>query len=113
MTTMTYPIQVTFQQMDRSDALETSLRDRAEKLAHFHPAINSCHVMVAPEGRHQHSGRRYNVRLDIKIKGKQIAVTRHADEDAFVAGREAFDAARRALEVELDLVRGFAKQTAA
>ncbi len=109
---MTYPIQVTFQQMDRSEALEASLRDRAEKLAHFHPGINSCHVMVEPEGRHQHNGRRFNVRLDIKVKGKQIAVTRHADEDAFVAGREAFDAARRALEGELDSTRGFVKQAA-
>lgn len=109
---MTYPIQVTFQQMDRSEALETSLRERAEKLAHFHPGINSCHVMVEPEGRHQHNGRRYNVRLDIKVKGKQIAITRHADEDAFVAGREAFDAARRALEGELDSTRGFVKQAA-
>lgn len=109
---MTYPIQVTFQQMDRSEALETSLRERAEKLAHFHPGINSCHVMIEPEGRHQQSGRRYNVRLDIKVKGKQIAITRHADEDAFVAGREAFDAARRALEGELDSTRGFVKQAA-
>lgn len=109
---MTYPIQITFHHMDRSEALEAALRERAEKLAQFHSAIGACHVTIEPEGRHQHQGRRYNVRLDIKLKGKQIAITRHADEDAFVAGREAFDAARRALEGELDTQRGFAKTQA-
>lgn len=106
---MTYPIQIAFLHMDRSEALETALRERAEKLAHFHPAIAGCHVTVEPEGRHQHQGRRYNVRLDIKIKGKNVAITRHAEEDAFVAAREAFDAARRALETEIDGTRGFVK----
>jgi ribosome-associated translation inhibitor RaiA len=110
---MTYPVAINFLHMDRSEALETMLRERAEKLAHVHPAITSCHVAVEPEGRHQHQGRKFAVRLDIQIKGKKIAINRTPHEDAFVAGRDAFDAARRALDDEVDVVLGKVKHSPA
>ena len=107
---MTYPITINFLHMDRSEALEAMLRERAEKLGHVHPAITACHVVVEPEGRHQHQGRQYVVRLDITLKGKKVAITRTPHEDAFVAGRDAFDAAKRALDAEIEALRGHVKQ---
>lgn len=107
---MTYPVTINFLHMDRSDALETMLRERAEKLGQVHPSISSCHVVVEPEGRHQHQGRKYAVRLDISLKGKKVAINRTPHEDAFVAGRDAFDAAMRALDNDIDIVRGNVKQ---
>jgi ribosome-associated translation inhibitor RaiA len=103
---MTYPVT-----MDRSEALEAMLRDRAEKLGHVHPLITSCHVVVEPEGRHQHQGRKYTVRLDIAVKGRKVAINRTPHEDAFVAGRDAFDAAKRTLDADIDFVRGKVKQS--
>jgi ribosome-associated translation inhibitor RaiA len=102
---MTYPITVNFHQMDRSEALETMLRERAEKLAHMSTAITACNITVEPEGRHQHQGRKYAVRLDIHIKGKRLEVNRIAHEDAFVAGRDAFDAAKRAVDALVEQQR--------
>jgi ribosome-associated translation inhibitor RaiA len=107
---MTYPVTINFLHMDRSEALETMLRERAEKLGQVHPAISSCHVVVEPEGRHQHQGRKYAVRLDIALKGRKVAINRTPHEDPFVAGRDAFDAARRTLEADIDVVRGRVKQ---
>jgi ribosome-associated translation inhibitor RaiA len=107
---MTYPITINFLHMDRSEALETMLRERAEKLGHVHPAITACHVVVEPEGRHQHQGRQYVVRLDITLKGKKVAINRTPHEDAFVAGRDAFDAAKRALDAEIEVLRDHVRQ---
>lgn len=99
---MTYPIQINFLHMSRSPALEADLRERAEKLRQFHPAISGCTVTVEPEGKHRRQGIKYNVRLDIKTKGKEIAITRHAEEDAFIAARESFDTARRVLDADVE-----------
>lgn len=101
---MSYPIAIHFLHMDRSEALESLLRERAEKLAQVHPEITNCSATVEPEGRHQHQGRRYAVRLDIHAKGRQVAISRLAHEDPFVAARDAFDAARRALDAALAAV---------
>jgi ribosome-associated translation inhibitor RaiA len=107
---MTFPIQLAFHGMERSDALENAIRERAEKLGKFHPAITNLHVAVTQETRHSHKGRRYNVKLDVHVKGKSFAITQQGDEDAFVATRDAFDAAKRLLDTGLDESRGFVKQ---
>jgi len=110
---MTYPITINFLHMDRSEALETMLRERAEKLAQVHPSITGCHVTIEPEGRHQHQGHKYTVRLDIQLKGKKVAINRTPHEDVFVAGRDAFDAAKRTLDADIDVQRGHVKQSQA
>jgi ribosomal subunit interface protein len=107
---MTFPIQLAFHQMERSDALEQALRERAEKLDKFHPAITSLHVTVTQETRHRQKGRLFNVKLDIHVKGKSFAITQQGDADPFVAAHDAFDAATRLLDTELDETRGFVKQ---
>ncbi len=108
--TMTFPIQITFHHMDRSPMLEQAITEKAAKLGKFHPAITQLHVAVTSETRHSATARVYNVRLDVHVKGKEYAITRHADEDAFIAARDAFDAARRVLDEDIDTRRGFVKQ---
>jgi ribosomal subunit interface protein len=107
---MTFPIQVTFHHMDRSDALEAAIRERTEKLERFHPSITDVHVAVTQETRHRAKGRKFNVRLDLHVTGKSFAITQQGNVDAFVAMRDAFDAATRLLDTELDTTRGFVKQ---
>jgi ribosomal subunit interface protein len=103
---MTFPIQITFHHMDRSEALEQAIRDKAAKLAKFHPGITQLHAAVTCETRHSSTTREFRVRLDVHVKGKDHAISRHADEDAFVAARDAFDAARRILDEGTDERRG-------
>jgi hypothetical protein len=93
----------------RSAALEQALHDKASRLGQLHAALAGCNVTVEPLGLHPHQGREYNVRLELHLKGKDIAVTRAAAEDPYVAAREAFDIARRALDAELDARRAFVK----
>ena len=86
---MTFPLQLAFHHMDRSEALEQAIRERTEKLGKFHPGITSMHVAVTQEARHSNKGRLFNVKLDLHVKGKSYAITQTGDEDAFVAMRGA------------------------
>lgn len=100
---MQLPLQVTFRHMDHSEAIEELIRARAAKLDTFAERIQSCRVVVAPAGKHHHNGNLYDVRIDLALPGKEIAVsgatTQHTEaKDLNVALRDAFDAARRQLE---------------
>ena len=100
---MQLPLQITFRHMEPSPAVEARIRKESAKLDRFHSNIVSCHVVLeAPHGHH-HQGKLYHVRLDLTAPDKEIVVNReqhdnHAHEDAYVAIRDAFAAARRQLE---------------
>jgi ribosomal subunit interface protein len=95
---MQIPIQITFRDVPRSDALEAHIRQKAEKLDEFHSRIISCRVSVEELGKHQHQGRQFRVSIDLRIPGREIVVNRDHDEDVYVALRDAFDSAKRQLE---------------
>lgn len=100
---MKLPLQITFRGMDRSDAIEAQIREKAEKLDQYFPHIMACRVMVESQHKHHQQGNIYHVRIDLTVPGHEIVVSRdpkehQAHEDAYVAIRDAFDAAKRQLE---------------
>lgn len=95
---MKTPLQITFRDMERSDALETHIREKADKLEQFFADIVSCRVVVEQAAKHQQQGKPFNVRIDIGVPGKELIVDKQAHEDVYVALRDAFDAAKRQLE---------------
>ena len=95
---MKTPLQITFRDIDHSDAIEAHIRDKAAKLETFFEPIMSCRVVVEMPHQHKHQGKAFNVRLDIGVPGSEIVVNRDRHEDVYVALRDAFDAARRQLE---------------
>ena len=99
---MQMPLEITVRDMPHSPALEASIREKAARLEEFHPRIIRCHVTVEESGKHQHQGHRFAVHIDVRVPGREIAVTHEHHEDVFVALRDAFDAAKRQLE---DVVR--------
>jgi cold shock CspA family protein/ribosome-associated translation inhibitor RaiA len=70
----------------------------------------SCRVVLELPARHQRKGKQYAVRIDLKVPGGELAVTREHDEDLQVAVRDAFDAARRRLEDYARRQRGDVKR---
>jgi len=103
---MQIPLQITFQNMEPSPFVEEKIREKAQKLDHFHDHIMACRVVVEPLGQHHHNGNLYQIRIDITIPGNEVVVSResglnHAHEDIYVAIRDAFNAARRQLEDQL------------
>jgi ribosomal subunit interface protein len=100
---MQIPMKLVFRGMEPSPAIEDRVRERAMRLERFHDRITGCDVAVEAPHRHQHKGRLYVVRLQIRVPGRDIAINRagphdHAHEDPYVALRDAFDAAERKLE---------------
>jgi cold shock CspA family protein/ribosome-associated translation inhibitor RaiA len=94
---------ISFQNLDRSDAVETDIRRRIEHLEQFHPRLIGCRVVVDAPHRGKQKGKIYEVRIDLSVPGQDIAVTReagvnHAHEDIYVTIRDAFNAAQRLLE---------------
>ncbi len=95
---MKTPLQITFRDIPASEALDTHIRDKAQKLEQVFADIVSCRVVVEQAARHHQQGKPFNVRIDLGVPGKEIVVDRQENEDAYVALRDAFDAAKRQLE---------------
>lgn len=98
---MQTPIQIVFLGISHSKTLESHLRGRLAKLEHFHPRLMRCHVTVDQPHRHRQRGNKFSVRLALHVPGAEIVVNKEADEDVYLALRDAFDAARRALEEDV------------
>lgn len=108
---MKIPLQVTFRDMPRSDAVEAEIRRRAEKLEEFCDRIMSCRVTVETPAAHRHQGKLFSVHIDLKVPGEEIASTRrHEHEDVYVAIRDGFAAVQRRLEDFVRRTRGDIKR---
>ena len=103
---MQIPLQITIRDVEHSEALETHIRGKVEKLEEFFKSIISCRVVVEMPHKHHHQGKQFNVRLDIGVPGSEIVVNRDHAEDIYVALRDAFDAAKRQLEDYARKIRG-------
>ena len=106
---MQTPLQITFRNFPRSDAVEARVRDKAAKLEEFHPRIMSCHVVIEERDRHHHQGKQFSVRIDVRVPGHEVVVDRDHHEDIYVALRDAFNAAGRKLEEVVRTGRGDVK----
>ncbi|MEQ8355913.1 MAG: HPF/RaiA family ribosome-associated protein [Kiloniellaceae bacterium] len=100
---MQSPLEVSFHNMDHSDAVEARVREKAAKLEQFFDRMTSCRVMVEAANRKHAKGHLFHVHIEVGVPGKQVVVDRHsgknhAHEDVYVAVRDAFNAARRCLE---------------
>lgn len=100
---MALSLQITFRGMDPSPAIEARIREKTARLERLAPDIERCHVTIGAPHQHHRQGRLFCVRIVLHGPGCDIAVTREgqadqAHEDAFVALRDAFDAALRQAE---------------
>lgn len=100
---MQIPLQITFHNMQGSDAVEAKIRARAGKLEKFCDSIIGCRVAVEAPHHHHAAGRHYLVRVEVTVPGEKLIAhrepdTHHAYTDVYVAIRDAFDTMRRELE---------------
>ena len=100
---MKLPLQINFRNMEASDAMKANIEERVGKLDQVSDQIMSCRVMVEARHRHRQTGNLYHVRIDVTVPGHELVVSREPHDqqshsDAYVAIRDAFDAARRQLE---------------
>jgi ribosomal subunit interface protein len=84
--------------LEPSDALASAAREKAAKLELFCPEIMACHVVIEVAHKHSQQGRPFAVRLDLTLPGRELAISRVENEDAYVALRDAFDNMKRQIE---------------
>jgi hypothetical protein len=84
---MQVPLQVSFRDMEHSEAVEALAREKAAALEKFAGDLTSCRVVVGPAGKHRRRGNPYEVRIDLAVPGREIAVTRGAGPGRGARGR--------------------------
>jgi ribosomal subunit interface protein len=107
---MQLPVQITFRDIARSEAVETAIQERVDRLDRFADHIMSCRVTVGMIEKHKHQGKLFNIRVDLKLPGSELVVNRDKAEDIYVAIRDAFDAVKRKLEEHVRRMHGEVRQ---
>ena len=110
-----HDLQITWRNIEPDEQLETLVRDRAAQLERYFDRLLRCRVMVEMPHRHGQEGNLVHVRIDMTVPGREIVVGRHPDahqqhENAKVAIRDAFKAARRQLQDHARKIRGDVKR---
>lgn len=103
---MILPLQITSRNIELTEAIETNIRDHAEKLDKYYSKITSCRVTV--EALPHRS--LYNLRIDMTVPGTELVVKLDPNTDLYLAIRDAFHDARRKLEDFGRRQRGDVKQ---
>lgn len=135
---MKIPLKITFRDMPPSKAIEDNIREKADKLDALCDDIMGCRVIVEAPHRHHHKGKAFVVRIDLTVPGGELVINREpkrlvaaraahledleknlaenhepskhaAHEDAYVAIRDAFNAAARKLQDHTRRRRGKTK----
>ncbi|MEQ8370017.1 MAG: HPF/RaiA family ribosome-associated protein [Alphaproteobacteria bacterium] len=111
---MAIPLEITFRNMDRSQAVVDRVNEKMEWLAKFYERIEHCRVVIEAPHRNHSKGNHYKVHLTVGVPGQDIVAGAHvgkspAHEDVYVAVRDAFNAARRELKSHNQKQRGEVK----
>lgn len=109
---------IIFRHMEASASIEAEVLRRCAWLERFHPRILSCRVIIEAPHHHHRRGVHFRVGIDLTVPGAELVVghdrpEHHSHTDPYVAVRDAFRAARRALMDHQRLVRGQVKEHAA
>jgi cold shock CspA family protein len=92
-----------------SEADEQAIRDAAAHLETFWNRITSCRVVIEMPRRRGHTGRLYNVRIELGLPGGEVVVGRQPREDLRTALQAAFRAAERRVQDTVRRIRGDVK----
>jgi ribosome-associated translation inhibitor RaiA len=93
---MTAPVTLTFRQLPRSGALESSARDIGHRLQQLHHRMTACHIVLEGNGAPGANGP-YHVKIHVSVPGAQIhAESVHAE--AADPLHSAYENAKRQLE---------------
>lgn len=114
---MTFPIQITFRAMEASSALEDVIRSKAMDLEKYYDRVVRCRVIVEAPSPHHRQGMGYHVTVELSIPGQDIVASRDPAEpggyeDAYIAIRDTFRAARDELKSQVGRQREQARERA-
>ncbi len=101
--TMQQALEIVYEDFEPSDAISARLHEETKKLEQFNGRIRSARVVIAKPHQHHQRGNSYQVRIHLSVLGGKDIIVSHdpgdlrAHDDAYIAIRDAFRAARRQL----------------
>lgn len=104
---MDIPLELSFHNIESSDALKAAVREHVNKLEQFHDHIIGCRVVIEMPHRSQKaSGNPPDVHIVIRVPGKEIVISRElahnghkkAATDAYAVLDNAFAVAQKQLK---------------
>ena len=95
---MQQEVQVTFHNIEHSDAIESDIRNRVEKLSALYNRMIGCRVVVDSPHRNHAKGKTYSIKIEMALPGQELVVNREPVGDFQHAVSEAFDVAKRRLK---------------
>jgi cold shock CspA family protein/ribosome-associated translation inhibitor RaiA len=100
---MAQALEISFRNTDRSPAVETVVRERAQALSRLCDRLMHLRVVIEMVGKHHRKGRLFRARIEMKLPRRTVVVGRASEsnpahEDVYVAVRHAFDAAARRVQ---------------
>jgi cold shock CspA family protein/ribosome-associated translation inhibitor RaiA len=101
------PLQISFRNFEPSDFVSARIREEVAQLQQFYGGIIGCQVALELLTKRHQQGNLFRARVEVKVPGEDLVAGRdsamdHAHEDAYVALRDAFAAAKRQLEDYVD-----------
>ena len=112
---MELPLEVLFNGVKPSEALEARIHEQVGKLERICSRIIRCRVTIDEPPKHQRKGGAFHVTIDITLKGSEIVINRHTAHDPshehlYTAVNDAFESARRKLDSHVERRRRKVKQ---
>lgn len=106
---MQIPLEITIRDIENTEAIDTKIRHKAEKLTQFCDRITRCKVVVEVPQKNKHQGKLFQVNIEVDVPGKILVVNKHKNEDLYVAIRDSFNAMKRQVEDYVQKIRGDTK----
>lgn len=88
---MQVPVQITMRNLENSEAIEARIQQKIDKLNQFSAQLISCDVVVEQNQAYRQHGEHYNVKIRVGTPGKALIVNHNAQENLYLAIRNAFD----------------------
>jgi ribosomal subunit interface protein len=101
-------LEITFRDIENTDAINSRIHKKFEKLSYLYNRILYCRVVVQAIQKNKHQGNEFQVNIELDVPGKLLIVNNqsHRNEDLYVAIRDSFNAMKRQLEDHVHKIRG-------
>ncbi|CAJ0887792.1 hypothetical protein R20233_03267 [Ralstonia sp. LMG 32965] len=94
---MSVPIDISFQGIPHSKAVEDAVIHRADRLKRIRGDLVRCRVSLAVGAKHQHQGKPFDVHVHVLTPHRTHVSSSTSHEDPYVALHEAFTHVERML----------------
>jgi len=95
---MQSPVEITFRDIESTEAIESRIKDKVSKCEQHCPRIVSCHVVIEQVKKHQGQGKLYACHITVNVPGDVFVINKHRDPDVYVVIRDSFQSMLRLLD---------------